>query len=143
MIVNRLHRLFGDEVPVYPTEVHDFEWNFKAPASLVPLRVPTAEVSMATHPIPPEREGHGLSGSPSFRTVSPVYPKEVHNLENSEASPSPSHLQVQTTESVATYSIPPGREGHELSGSPSTRKEARTLSMSCTSPIITDIVSLT
>lgn len=140
MIVSRLHRLFGDEVPVYPTEVHDFEWNFEAPASLVPLRVPTAEVLMATHPIPPEREGHELSGSPSFRTVSPVYPKEVHNLENSEASPSPSHLQVQTTEPVVTYSIPPGREGHELSGSPSTRKEARTLSMSCTSPIIMSLI---
>lgn len=143
MIVDRLHRHFGNKVPVYPTEVQDFKWKFKAPAPLLPLGVPTAEVSVATHPIRPEREGHGLSDSLSFRTVSPVCPKEVHSLENSEASPSPSHLQVPTTESVATYSIPPGREGRELSGSPSTRREARTLNMSCTSPITTDIVFLT
>jgi len=196
MIVDRLHRLFGDEVPVYPTEVHDFEWNFEASpflgpfrgpmaevsvathpippereghgvldspstrtvsavylnevhnseASLLPnhLQVPATEVSVATYPIPPEREGHGLLGSPSTRTVSPVYLNEVHNFENSEASPLPNHLQVPTTEvSVATYPIPPEREGHELSGSPSTRREERILSMSRTSLIIIDIMSLT
>jgi len=89
MIVSRLHHLFGNEVPVFPAEVHDFEWNFEASPFPGSLRVPTPEVSVATHP------------------------------------------------------IPAGREGYEISGSPSTRREARPPSMSYTSPIATDIMSLT
>jgi len=87
---------------------------------------------------------HGLSGSLSTPSDLHVYPKEVHDFEKSpEGSPFPSYLRVTTEVSVAKYPIPAQREEHELSGSPSTRREARASSTSCTSPITTDIMSLT
>lgn len=67
MIISSLHHRFGDEVPVYHTEVHEFEHKFETSQFPGPLRVPMTEIPVATHSVPPEHEGHELSGSSGTR----------------------------------------------------------------------------